>query len=116
MSQAVNEADFDSEVLASTTPVLVDFWADWCGPCHALAAQLESVEQALGDRLKVAKVDVDQNMPLAQRFGVRALPTLLLVAHGEVVSQQSGALSASELQSWLEPLLAQHASAARGTA
>ena len=112
MTQAVNQADFDNEVLASSTPVLVDFWADWCGPCHALAPHLESVEQSLGDRLKVAKVDVDQNMPLAQRYGVRALPTLLLFAHGEVIGQQSGARSAAELQQWIESQLAEHSSTA----
>ena len=89
----INELNFESEVLKSTVPVLVDFWATWCGPCKMIAPVLEEIAKESAGRVKVVKVDVDQNQNLAARFNIQSIPTLLFFSNGNVVAQQVGAAS-----------------------
>lgn len=83
------------------TPVLVDFYADWCGPCQAMAPILKEVAQDLDGKVKIVKIDVDRNQPIAQRFGVRSIPTLILFKGGNIVWQQAGMMSKRDLSTRL---------------
>jgi thioredoxin 1 len=94
---AINDRTFDSEVLKSETPVLVDFWATWCGPCKMIAPVLEEIAGEKDGRLKIAKLDVDANPESAQKFGVMSIPTLLLFKNGQEVSRIVGYQSKSKL-------------------
>jgi thioredoxin 1 len=98
----INETNFEREVLQSNQLVLVDFWADWCGPCKMLAPVLEEIATEQAGRVKVAKVDVDANPALAARFGIQSIPTLLYFAGGEVRDKTIGAVSKREIVSKLE--------------
>jgi thioredoxin 1 len=89
----VTEQNFEAEVLQSTLPVIVDFYADWCGPCKMIAPALEEIANELAGRVKIAKVNVDEQSALAQRYHVQSLPTLLYFQNGEVVNQVIGATS-----------------------
>jgi thioredoxin 1 len=102
----INEASFESEVLQSPQAVLVDFWAEWCGPCKMLAPVLEEIALEQAGRVKVAKVNVDLNPGLAARFGIRSIPTLLYFAGGEARDQTIGVLSKPAIVSRLEKLFA----------
>jgi len=86
----VSDADFDQEVLRSEQPVLVDFWAGWCGPCKAIAPYVDSVAEAYAGKLKVAKVDVDRNGSAPSRYGIRGIPALLFFKNGKVADQMVG--------------------------
>jgi len=100
----INEANFDGEVLRSNQPVLVDFWADWCGPCKMLAPVLDEIALEQSGRVKVAKVNVDSNPGLAARYGIQSIPTLLYFASGEVRDQTVGVLSKRAIESRLEKI------------
>jgi thioredoxin 1 len=100
----INEANFERDVLQSKEPVLVDFWAEWCGPCKMLAPVLDEIATELAGRVKVAKVNVDQNQELAGRFGIQSIPTLLYFAGGEVRDQTVGAVGKRVIVSKLEKL------------
>ncbi|MCB9094425.1 MAG: thioredoxin [Halobacteriovoraceae bacterium] len=86
----VNESNFDSEVLGSGKPVLVDFWAEWCGPCKALAPVLDEIASEIGDKAQVVKVNVDMAQSLAQKYGIKGIPTLIFFKDGEVKSTLVG--------------------------
>lgn len=86
----VTDANFDTEVLKATQPVLVDFWATWCGPCQMQGPIVEQVATAMGDKAKVGKMDVDQNPTTAQKFGIMSIPTLMIFKGGKVVKQFVG--------------------------
>ncbi len=94
----LNEANFDATIRAATLPVIVDFWAPWCGPCRTIAPILEQLASEAGASLMVAKVNVDENPALAQRFGVRAIPTLLFFKGGQLRDQAVGLLPKEELK------------------
>ena len=96
-TKAVTDADFETEVLNSDIPVLVDFWATWCGPCKMVAPVLEEIAKEKAGKLKIAKVDVDENPEVAAKYGVRGIPTLLLIKNGNVVMTKVGALSKHQL-------------------
>jgi thioredoxin 1 len=98
----VTDTTFNSDVLESPIPVLVDYWAEWCGPCKMIAPALDESAETYGDRLSIAKVDVDQNQSLASRYHVRGIPTLMLFKHGEVVATKIGAVSKSQLAAFID--------------
>ena len=98
----VTDATFDSEVLKSNTPVVVDFFADWCGPCKALAPVLEDVARELGGKVKIVKMNVDDSPDAPGKYGIRSIPTLILFKGGEVVTQSVGGMPKAQLQQWVE--------------
>ncbi len=99
---AVTDETFESEVRQSDIPVVVDFWAEWCGPCKQIGPALEELSTELGGKVKIAKVDVDSNPNSAAAMGVRGIPALFLFKDGEVISNRSGAAPKAALQSWIE--------------
>ncbi len=101
----VTDATFDKEVLQSSVPVLVDFWAVWCGPCKMIAPVVEEIAVEKAGKLKACKIDVDKNRQAATQFGIRSIPTLLLFKNGQVMAQIVGAVSKSALLSKIEPHL-----------
>jgi thioredoxin 1 len=97
-----SDATFDQDVLRSDVPVLVDFWAEWCGPCKQMAPTIDTVAAEYDGKLKVGKLDVDSNGNTAMRYNIRGIPTLLLFKEGRVVEQRIGAVGKSEVQKMLE--------------
>ena len=98
----VTDSTFEPEVLKSDVPVLVDYWAEWCGPCKAIAPVLEDLARDYSGKLKIAKVNVDENQELAKRYNVRAIPTLMLFKDGNVQASKLGAMSKSQLTAFLD--------------
>ena len=97
----ISSENFNQEVLESDIPVLVDFWAEWCGPCKQLAPTVEDVANEMIGSIKVCKMDVDSNQDIAVQFGVRSIPTLLIFKNGEVASTQIGAISKQQLEAFI---------------
>ena len=102
----INETNFETEVLQSTQPVLADFWAEWCGPCKMLSPVIEEIAAEQAERVKVVKVNVDNNPQLAARFGIQSIPTLLYFADGKVIHQTVGVVGKKGIISKLEALAA----------
>ena len=98
----VTDDSFESDVLQSSAPVLVDYWAEWCGPCKMIAPILDEVASEYADKLKIAKLDVDQNVETAQKYGIRSIPCLMLFKDGDIVATQVGALSKSQLSEFID--------------
>jgi thioredoxin 1 len=104
-TNAVTDASFETDVLKSTQPVLVDFWAEWCGPCKMIGPVLEELSKDMGDKLTVAKVNIDENPQTPNRYGVRGIPTLILFKDGQPAATKIGALPKGQLYSWVESVL-----------
>lgn len=102
-TQTFTDSAFDADVLKSDVPVLVDFWAEWCGPCRMIAPTVDQVADEFAGKVKVGKLNVDENGNTPMRYNVRGIPTLLLFKGGQVVDQRVGALSKSDLVKMLEP-------------
>ena len=100
------DATFEADVLKSDTPVLVDYWAEWCGPCKMIAPILEEIASDLGSRLQIAKMNVDENREIPAKFGIRGIPTLMLFKDGQLAATKVGALSKSQLAAFLAPHIA----------
>lgn len=101
---ALDESNFEQEVTKATGPVLVDFWATWCGPCKMIAPILDEIAQEKNGAVKIAKVDVDSNQALSARFGIRAIPTMLLFKDGEIKEQIVGLVSKRDLLAKIDAL------------
>jgi thioredoxin 1 len=97
-----SDSSFEADVLKSAKPVLIDFWAEWCGPCKMIAPILDEAADEYADRMTVAKLNIDENPNTAQKFGIRSIPTLMLFKDGAVHAQKLGAMSKSQLTAFLE--------------
>lgn len=98
----VSDASFEQDVLKAEGPVLVDFWAEWCGPCKQIAPSLEKISQEMGEKLTVAKINIDENPQTPTQYGVRGIPTLLIFKGGQVAAMKVGALPESKLKEWIQ--------------
>lgn len=104
-SVSVNDTDFENEVLKADGPVMVDFWAEWCGPCKALTPIVDEVAGERGDKMKVVKVNIDENPDAPTTYKVRGIPTLMVFKDGEVVDTRVGGMSKGQLDEWLDGVL-----------
>lgn len=106
MTTKVTDASFDKDVLQAGQPVVVDFWAEWCGPCRMIAPALEEISSEMAGKVTVAKLNIDENPDVALRFGVRSIPTLILFSGGKPTAIQVGALPKSRLVEWINGAIA----------
>ena len=104
-THAIADSNFDEEIKNSKIPILVDFWAEWCGPCKQIGPILEDIGEAKKDKLKILKLNIDENPQTPQKFGVRGIPTLMLFKDGKLVDTKVGSLPKNMLESWLDPNL-----------
>ena len=102
---SVTDSSFQADVLDSSKPVLVDFWAEWCGPCRMIAPALEELSTELGDRVSIVKLNIDENPDAPTKYGVRGIPTMILFKNGEPAATKVGAEPKSRIQGWLEGVL-----------
>jgi thioredoxin 1 len=101
MVEKVTDATFEKDVLKATEPVVVDFWAEWCGPCRMIAPALEEISKSLNGKVKIVKLNVDENPGTAAKFGIMSIPTLMLFKNGELASRQIGAAPKQKLEQWI---------------
>jgi thioredoxin 1 len=97
----VSDSTFESEVLKATSPVVVDFWAEWCGPCRQIAPALEEIAGSLDGKVKIVKLNVDENPQTAAKYGIQSIPTLMLFKNGQLASRQIGAAPKQKLEQWI---------------
>lgn len=100
------DASFETDVLKSSKPVLVDFWAEWCGPCRQLSPILDDLSNELGEKVTIVKVNIDESPEAPGKYGVRGIPTMILFKNGEAVATKVGALPKTQLKAWLEEQVA----------
>ena len=104
-TKTVTDQSFATDVLKSDKPVLVDFWAEWCGPCRMIAPALEEISNSHGEQVTIVKINIDENPDTPGKYGVRGIPTMLLFKNGEVAATKVGAAPRGQLQTWLESQL-----------
>lgn len=104
-SHNISDDDFETEVLKAEGPVMVDFWAEWCGPCKALSPIVDEVATELGEKVKVVKVNIDNSPNAPTKYGVRGIPTLMVFKNGEVADTRVGGMSKAQLTEWLNTVL-----------
>jgi thioredoxin 1 len=104
-TKTITDESFAADVLGSDKPVLLDFWAEWCGPCRMIGPALEEISATLGEKVTVAKLNIDENPETPGKYGVRGIPTMLLFKNGEIVAQKVGAAPRGQIQDWLEAQL-----------
>ncbi len=104
-TKTVTDSSFGEDVLGASQPVLVDFWAEWCGPCRMIAPALEELSDEFGDRVTIAKLNIDENPEAPSKYGVRGIPTMILFKNGEPAATKVGAEPKSRIQGWLEGVL-----------
>ena len=97
----VSDTTFESEVLKATSPVVVDFWAEWCGPCRMIAPALEEIAGTLNGKVKIVKLNVDENPQTAAKYGIQSIPTLMIFKNGQMASRQIGAAPKQKLEQWI---------------
>jgi thioredoxin 1 len=105
MTGKTTDSTFKADVIDSATPVVVDFWAEWCGPCRMIAPALDEISKELEGKVKIVKLNVDENPGVAGQLGIRSIPTLMVFKNGQVAAQKVGAASKSDLSKWIQSAL-----------
>ena len=101
----INEKSFETEVVNSELPVLIDFWAEWCGPCKEIAPILDEINNEMDDKIKIVKLNIDKNPNIPNKYGVQSIPTLIILKKGEIVGTKVGSCLKSELISWIKTVI-----------
>lgn len=101
-TETVSDASFDDDVLGSNEPVIVDFWAEWCAPCKMIGPSLEEIASEMGGKIRIAKMNIDENPNTPTKYGVRGIPTLMMFKNGEVASMKVGALPKGKIMEWIK--------------
>ena len=100
--KSIKEKEFESEVINSDKPVLIDFWAEWCGPCKEIAPILEEIADEMQDIIKVVKINIDENPNIPNKYGIQSIPTMIIFKKGQPISTKIGAANKSEVKTWIE--------------